>query len=229
MIQTKQILIRILVCTATLCVATSCFKKVTTDTTLVVKSIVQQESGGENATAKEVFAYAYYTENDDWTVASYDDALNRIITDSLGVERRTVPDVEGEPYYKEGYMGNYTALPLNQSPAMVVVVSPETRMYAYLFKELNIENLPETFLTLLFHPWKTAPYTEGSASKGSMWYVFPPAPLPEGEQPGEGEGEGEDGSIEDGGGTENNGGGSTEDGGGTENNGGGDSEPTAYR
>lgn len=227
MIQTKQILIRILVCTATLCVATSCFKKVTTDTTLVVKSIVQQESGGENATAKEVFAYAYYTENDDWTVASYDDALNRIITDSLGVERRTVPDVEGEPYYKEGYMGNYTALPLNQSPAMVVVVSPETRMYAYLFKELNIENLPETFLTLLFHPWKTAPYTEGSASKGSMWYVFPPAPLPEGEQPGEGEGEG--GSTEDGGGTENNGGGSTEDGGGTENNGGGDSEPTAYR
>ena len=156
MIQTKQILIRILVCTATLCVATSCFKKVTTDTTLVVKSIVQQVSGGENATAKEVFAYAYYTENDDWTVASYDDALNRIITDSLGVERRTVPDVEGEPYYKEGYMGNYTALPLNQSPAMVVVVSPETRMYAYLFKELNIENLPETFLTLLFHPWKTA-------------------------------------------------------------------------
>ena len=96
---------------------------------------------------------------------------------------------------------------------MVVVVSPETRMYAYLFKELNIENLPETFLTLLFHPWKTAPYTEGSASKGSMWYVFPPAPLPEGEQPGEGEGEG----------------GSTEDGGGTENNGGSDSEPTAYR
>jgi len=211
MIQTKQILIRILVCTATLCVATSCFKKVTTDTTLVVKSIVQQVSGGENATAKEVFAYAYYTENDDWTVASYDDALNRIITDSLGVERRTVPDVEGEPYYKEGYMGNYTALPLNQSPAMVVVVSPETRMYAYLFKDLNIENLPETFLTLLFHPWKTAPYTEGSASKGSMWYVFPPAPLPEGEQPGEGED------------------GSTEDGGGTENNGGGDSEPTAYR
>lgn len=207
--------------------ATSCFKKVTTDTTLVVKSIVQQVSGGENATAKEVFAYAYYTENDDWTVASYDDALNRIITDSLGVERRTVPDVEGEPYYKEGYMGNYTALPLNQSPAMVVVVSPETRMYAYLFKELNIENLPETFLTLLFHPWKTAPYTEGSASKGSMWYVFPPAPLPEGEQPGEGEGEG--GSTEDGGGTENNGGGSTEDGSGTENNGGGDSEPTAYR
>jgi hypothetical protein len=61
-------------------------------------------------------------------------------------------------------------------------------MYAYIFKELNIENLPETYMTLLFHPWKNKPYTEGMATKGGVWYVFPPAPLPEGEQPDTSEG-----------------------------------------
>ncbi len=192
MIQKKcvKIWLRLALCAVAMCTMASCFKKVTTDTTFIVKTILQAESGGENRTASDVIAYCYYTENDDWMVSSYDDALNRIITDSLGVERRTVPDVEGEPYYKEGWLGSYTALPLNQSPAMVVVVSPETRMYAYIFKELNIINLPETFMTLLFHEWKNNPYTEGTANKGGVWYVFPPAPLPEDEQPAEGEGEG---------------------------------------
>lgn len=183
-----KILTRTAVCLMALCVATGCFKKVTTNTTFVVKSIIQAESGGENRAATDIVAYAYYTGSDDWMVTSYDDALRGIITDSLGVERRTQPDVVGEPFYKEGWLGNYTALPLDQSPAMVVVVSPETRMYAYIFKELNIENLPETYMTLLFHPWKNKPYTEGMATKGGVWYVFPPAPLPEGEQPDTSEG-----------------------------------------
>ena len=192
MIQMKRtkIWLPLAICAVAMCAMTGCFKKVTTNTTFIVKTLLQAESGGENRAASDVIAYCYYTESDDWMVSSYDDALNRIITDSLGVERRTVPDVEGEPYYKEGWLGNYTALPLDQSPAMVVVVSPETRMYAYIFKELNIINLPETFMTLLFHEWKNKPYTEGTATKGGVWYVFPPAPLPEGEQPAEGEGNG---------------------------------------
>ena len=155
---------------------TGCFEKVTTRTNLLIKVLVQETSGGENRLEEDVKAYAYYTKTDDWYVASYDDALNGIITDSLGVERRTLPDVEGVPFNKETLTATYTSLPLTESPAMVVVVSPATRMYAYTFKPLNAENLSETYITLVFHTWQKKTYTEGSASKGGLWRIFPPAP-----------------------------------------------------
>ncbi len=171
--------LRVLLIAIVATVAVACFKSVTTKTRLVIKVLLQEKSGGDNIVTDDVIAYAYYTKNDDWVVASYDDAVNRIITDSLGVERRTVPDIEGEPFSKESLTAPYVSLPLTKSPAMVVVVSPQNRMYAYTFKNLNVENLPETYITLLLHSWKTTTYTEGTASKGGLWYIFPPTPDPE--------------------------------------------------
>lgn len=165
----------------------SCFKKVTTDTTLVVKTLIERESGGDDVAAQEVIAYAYYTGSDDWTVASYEDAVQGIITDSLGVERRTTPDVTAAPFEREGSEHNYVSMPLNQSPVMVVVAVPEVKMYAFTFRTLEAENLPQTFVTLIFHSWKSKEYTEGNKNKGSAWLVFPPAePLEEEEGDTEG-------------------------------------------
>ncbi|MBQ2024193.1 MAG: hypothetical protein II212_04475, partial [Alistipes sp.] len=79
-----------------------CFHKTTKDTELIIKTLVQSVSGGENVATSDVFAYACYTGTDKWMVASYEDALNRIVTDSLGVERITAPDVESTPYQREG-------------------------------------------------------------------------------------------------------------------------------
>lgn len=157
-----------------LCVG--CFQKTTTDTELIIKTLVEPKSGADDVAASEVIAYAYYTENNKWMVASYEDALNKVVTDSMGVNKKTIPDVEGIPYTKEGDTGNYTSLMLNQSPAFVVVVCPEVRMYATLFKYLNVVNLHQTYMTLLLHPWKTAPYTEGTEKKGGVWNIMPPAP-----------------------------------------------------
>ena len=109
-----------------LCVG--CFQKTTTDTELIIKTLVEPKSGADDVAASEVIAYAYYTENNKWMVASYEDALNRVVTDSMGVNKKTIPDVEGIPYTKEGDKGNYTSLMLNQSPALVVVVCPEVRL-----------------------------------------------------------------------------------------------------
>lgn len=153
-----------------------CFKETTTDTELIVKTLIEAKSGGDDLPASEVIAYACYTGTDKWMVASYEDALNRIVTDSLGVNKITVPDVEGVPYLREEDSGNYTSLALNQSPALVVVVCPEVRMYATLFKYLNVVNLHQTYMTLLLHPWKTTPYTEGSDKKGGVWHIQPPVP-----------------------------------------------------
>ncbi|MBQ9137181.1 MAG: hypothetical protein IJX65_00920 [Alistipes sp.] len=165
---------------------TSCFKKVTTDTNLIIKTLIQEKSGGENTLATDTYAYACYTGTNKWMVASYDDAVNRIVTDSLGVERITVPDVESVPFVREGDENHYVSLPLNNSPALVVLVAPSVRMYATIFKYLNVENIPETYMTLLLHPWKTKPYTEGSDKKGGVWNIMPPAPEPEPETPEQG-------------------------------------------
>ena len=157
-----------------------CFKKVTTNTTLIVKTLIEEISGGDDVAAKEVVAYAYYTGTTDWTVASYEDAVQGIITDTSGTERRTTPDVVASPFEREGSTNSYVAMPLDQSPAMIVIAVPEVRMYAYSFRTLEAENLPQTYITLIFHSWKTKQYTEGNKNKGGEWIVFPPAePLEE--------------------------------------------------
>ena len=160
-------------------ICTGCFKKVTTNTDLIIKTLIQEKSGGANIATDNVIAYACYTKTDKWMVASYEDALNRIVTDSLGIEKITVPDVEAVPFVREGDENPYLSLPLDQSPALVVLVCPEVRMYATLFKYLNLENMHQTYMTLLLHAWKTTPYTEGSTTKGGVWNIVPPAPITE--------------------------------------------------
>ena len=156
--------------------AVGCFKSVTKDTNLVIKTLVEEKSGAGTALATDTYAYAYYTDTDKWMVASYEDAVAKIVTDSLGVERKTLPDVESVPFNRPDDSNYYISLPLNQSPALVVLVAPSIRMYATTFKYLNVDNLYETYITLLLHPWKKAPYTEGSAQKGGVWTIVPPAP-----------------------------------------------------
>ncbi len=150
---------------------TGCFKKVTHDTTVVVKARVEQVSGGECTPSEGVIAYAYYTDSEEWTVASYDDAVNKIVTSTAEEEPLTEPDVEGEPYDKYE-TGCYTALPLKKH-ALIVVVEPQVKMYAYMFKRLTAENLPQTFLTVTFCVWKDKAYNNGSKD-GYKWTIFPP-------------------------------------------------------
>ena len=166
---------RLAILCAVATLAVSCFKSVTKDTNLIIKTLIQETSGGANTLATDTYAYACYTGTDKWMVASYEDAVNRVITDSLGVEKITVPDVEGVPFSREGDSAPYLSLPLNDSPALVVLVYPQAKMYATMFKYLNVENLHQTYMTLLLHTWKDSPYTEGNANKGGVWNIIPSA------------------------------------------------------
>jgi hypothetical protein len=158
-------------------VMVGCFKEVTKDTNLIIKTLVQSKSGTDNVATSNAYAYACYTGTDKWMVASYEDAVNRMVTDSLGIEKITVPDVEAVPFTREDDTAPYLSLPLNDSPALVVLVYPQARMYATLFKYLNVENLHQTYMTLLLHTWKDSPYTEGNANKGGVWNIIPSAPV----------------------------------------------------
>ena len=153
---------------------TSCFKKVTTDTTLRIKLYTQEISGGELVPAEGCYGYIYYTDNTDWTVASYEDAEAKIITNTITGEKHSEPDGESEPYTMEGSVNNYISMFQDKASALVVVVYPEAQMYAYMYRKSEAENLTFTDLTLIFHTWQTKDYNEGSKD-GYKWMIVVPA------------------------------------------------------
>ena len=159
--------------------ATGCFKKVTTDTTLRIKVLSEETSGGGTVAAEGCYAYLYYTEKEDWVITSYADAAAKIITHPETGETRSVPDGESELYQAVGSETTYLSLFQGGSPALVVVVYPEAQMFAYNYRKAEAVNLHYTYLTLIFHKWKTATYTEGSKD-GYKWTVVP-MPTPENE------------------------------------------------
>ena len=128
---------RLAILCAVATLAVSCFKSVTKDTNLIIKTLIQETSGGANSLATDTYAYACYTGTDKWMVASYEDAVARIVTDSLGVERITAIDVESVPFERADDTNYYISLPLTESPALVVLVAPSQRMYATTFNRFS--------------------------------------------------------------------------------------------
>ena len=169
----SRVLRNIVVALVVALTATSCFKKVTTDTTLRIKVLTEETSGVGSVPADGCYAYIYYTDKEDWTVASYEDAAAKIITHPESDEVRTEPNVESEPYVWEGSENNYLSLFQDKAPALLVVVYPEAKMYAYMYRKAEAENLPYTYLTLIFHTWKKESYYEGS-KEGYRWTVVVP-------------------------------------------------------
>ena len=151
---------------------TGCFKKVTTDTTLRIKVLSEAASGGERVAAEECYGYIYHV-NKDWTVASYEDAVAKTITNTQTGEKLSEPNGESEPYAIDGSTNNYLSIFQGEREALVVVVYPAAQMYAYLHRWSEAENLTYTYLTLIFHTWKTGVYTEGSKD-GYKWTVVAP-------------------------------------------------------
>lgn len=151
---------------------TGCFKKVTTDTTLRIKVLTEETSGSGAAAAEGCYAYIYYTPNEDWIIASYEDAEAKIITNPETGETMGMPDVESEPYQAEESSIEYLQMFQSGAPALVVVVYPAAKMYAYIYRKAEAENLHYTYLTLIFHKWKTTTYNEGSKD-GYKWTVVP--------------------------------------------------------
>lgn len=152
---------------------TGCFKKVTTDTTLCIKVLSETESGGTRLPAEGCYGYIYYVDSEDWTISSYEDAAAKCITNTVTGEQRSEPNGESEPYLLEGSSNNYISIFQDEPHALVVVVYPEKQMYAYIYRRTEAENLPNTYLILIFHSWKTTDYTEGSKD-GYKWNVVVP-------------------------------------------------------
>jgi hypothetical protein len=169
----RRFLRNIVVAAVVVFATTGCFKKVTTDTTLRIKLYTQEISGGDLVPAEGCYGYIYYISNADWSVASYEDAAAKVITNTITGEKLSEPNVESEPYTMEGSVNNYISMFQDKASALVVVVYPEAQMYAYMYRKAEAENLTFTDLTLIFHTWQKKDYSEGS-KEGYKWTVVVP-------------------------------------------------------
>ena len=123
--------------TVVMLLLTGCFKEVTTDTTLRIKvvaevEVVEEASGmvvrKDRIPAEGCYAYMYYVDRRVWTVASYEDAVARTITNVESGERLQQPYVESEPFVMEGSSSQYLSLWQSSPSALVVVVFPKAQM-----------------------------------------------------------------------------------------------------
>ena len=148
--------------------------KVRTDCLYTIVPHVQDEKGGPESTPQDLGAFALYGSAEKWSVLCYEDAAQGIFTDTLSGAVRTFS--LSATQQQDGNI----ALRLTSSPAVLVVVFPQSRSYAW--REVTLaENLWTLTVPLRFRTWR---YGESYAE--SRWnMVSGPAPPQEDDQAAE--------------------------------------------
>lgn len=161
--------------------AAGCFKSVVTYTRYTAAIYNQTVESGPYSRARQIDSYAYYVDTAEWRVASYEDAVDRIITNKTTGERRSVPDVLGAFNSSKEYS---MSMVLQQALSMIVVVNPELKLYAYRSYELP-ENLESVATKLYMCSWRRT-YASSGWVVVNQFYVEPETPEETSEDGGEG-------------------------------------------
>ena len=150
-----------------------CFKSVSYDTDVILKSWVQQASADALKPASGVVAYAFAADTVTWTVSSYEDALNGVLT-RKGTDETGVSPVRGEVFHVDSVDMDLLLMRMGSSPVVLVAVDTENRLYGYRQQELG-ENLPQLYTSVIFRPWKPMKkYVDGTWRMFNDFYVEKP-------------------------------------------------------
>lgn len=144
-----------------------CFKDERQGTLMRIAVFTQNVSGDELTKATDLEAYAFWVDaNKDWTVASWQDALDKRITNAENSsEVLSTPSCIGVFDPAAEYQ---VTLDLTSVTAFMVVVDRANRMYAYREYETPI-NLPEVFTQLHIYAWRDSGTANG-------WNIINPFP-----------------------------------------------------
>ena len=165
--------LKIIVLAAVTVATTSCFKKVTMDCCYHVRPYYQAESGGVAVQGEGTIAYAFAADTSQWTIATYDDALNGVLTSKTSGEKRTDAMDRAE-------QGDSTVvLQLTATPATIVVVDTVNKLFGWRMTDV-VENLPDLYVSVTFRPWSVKKrYVEGAWRMNNEAYVAPEPEEPE--------------------------------------------------
>lgn len=146
--------------------ASGCFKDTSIRTNYILKPLSQALSTDPYTPFEGLKAYSFDADTALYTVSSYEDALNGVISlKGRPSERITTPVSTSAPYEREGTTG-WVSLELRSPTQMVVAVDPVHRLYAYTQQEVEV-NLPNLYVALPFRTWK-----EGNSYKDGNWSYY---------------------------------------------------------
>ena len=146
--------------------ASGCFKDTSIRTNYILKPLSQALSTDPYTPFEGLKAYSFDADTALYTVSSYEDALNGVISlKGRPSERITTPVSTSAPYERERTTG-WVSLELRSPTQMVVAVDPVHRLYAYTQQEVEV-NLPNLYVALTFRTWK-----EGNSYKDGNWSYY---------------------------------------------------------
>ncbi len=166
----RRIAIYILIATTLV----GCFKDEIYRTDIIFKCSQQAESNGSYEELAGAIAYEFAADTTDYMVASYEDALQGVLTHrTSGAKLAARSTSTASPI--DGFE---SAISLNTSGELVVllVVDTEHEDYAYTNYSMGL-NLSVTYISLLFRPWK-----EGWFVQNKWQFVVPEPTVTEEEE-----------------------------------------------
>ncbi len=150
--------------------AVSCYDDVTLDTEYVLKPFVRVLSDQAIEPQSGVVVYAFGVDSTSWQVASYDDALEGILTSkSDPSDKMSTPLAVGAPYTPIDTLpesATWLTMSIQQPSVMLVAVDPANKLYAYRQQTL-VENLDFIYVSVLFQPWRES----NKFQEGSWWIL----------------------------------------------------------
>ncbi len=177
----------------------ACSKEASYRTDLQLKPLVQQTSDAKIEPLHTMVAYAYPSlDTVRWTVASYQDALEGIVTErATGKPRQD--GIKASPLTPEGgstgeeaggdgggdntgntpddLMASWQTMRVDASRVLLVVADTETEQYGYEELPLAV-NLSPLTVSVVFYPW-----TQASMYRKGSWWMFNPTYVPAEESP----------------------------------------------
>jgi hypothetical protein len=163
-----RFLVNILALLTITVIATGCFKDEKQGTTMHIALYSQNVAGDPVVkTTSEVEAYAFWIEkNSDWSVASWEDALDKRITNTKTPSQQlSTPDVVGVYTPEAEYQ---LSIELWTRCAFIVVVDKTNEVYAYRKYETPM-NLANTYVQLHL-------YASRNSGNANGWNSINPFP-----------------------------------------------------
>ncbi len=138
-----------------------CFKDEEYSTKLVLRIMEQPISDDDFVSYDGCVAYAFDADSTEWGVASWEDAVNGVLTSKDDGVSTKSHYASAQSYTEDGLEDTMLAMNVKLETTMIVVANTTTANYGYTQYSVGL-NLPTTYLYVRFRPWKEGIYTEGS-------------------------------------------------------------------
>ncbi len=152
-----------------------CFKETEYRTDIIFKCYEQPVTDASYVELSGAVAHSFMADTTDYMVASYEDALQGVLTDRVTGAKLSA--TSSSVAYPLDSFPSAISLEARGELVVLVVVDTEHEDYAYTNYSMGL-NLQTTYISLLFRPW----YQDGQFTQNKWQYVVPEGDIIETEE-----------------------------------------------